>query len=109
MAVNVDQAGDHSGTRQVDGVFRNIFGQDRAETAVLYLKGAGMELKISGQNSGIFIKHGHSPSKKWNMNITDNKGSAETDAALVDSINGLRAGWQQPRTVPHDGSSHQER
>ena len=67
MAVNIAQAGDDGSAIQINSIFRNIFGQDCAEAAILYLKCAHMELKIRSQNSGILIEHGHSPSKMWNI------------------------------------------
>ena len=57
MAVDIDEAGDHGGSFQVDGIGGDIFGQNRAEFAVHYFKSAFMERKVVTKDSGIFIEH----------------------------------------------------
>ena len=57
VAVDFDEAGDDGGTLQVDGIGRNLAGQNRAEQAVLHLKGTGMEPEIGTENAGVFIEH----------------------------------------------------
>ena len=57
VAVDFDEAGDDGGTLQVDGIGRDSLRQNRAEQAVLHLKGAGMKLKIGTENAGVFIEH----------------------------------------------------
>ena len=57
VAVNLNEAGDHGSALQIDGICGNGLRQNRAEQAVLHLKGTGMELKIGTENAGIFIEH----------------------------------------------------
>ena len=61
VRMHVDQAGDDGGAIQVNGVGRDVFGEDFAEQAVPHLESAGMEPEIGSKNSRILIKHGFSP------------------------------------------------
>ena len=57
MAVHINEAGDHGGTLEVNGIFRHHIRQDLAEPAVGYLKGTLTEGEITAKNSGMCIKH----------------------------------------------------
>ena len=57
VAVDIHQAGDDRSAAQVHRVLGDGIGQNPAKTAVLYLKGAGMEPEIGCENSGVLIKH----------------------------------------------------
>ena len=57
MAVDFDEAGDHGGTLQIDGVLRHLAHDDTEGTVLLHFKITHPELEIRTEDSSISVIH----------------------------------------------------